>query len=143
VPNRKFKRGTVTALSPSKRTFDSRTYVIVQQATIRNLRPVMGFLVPVSVLANLAVLVTTEVADPAARRNAAVGLLGPLASLALTAGWELPINARVMTWEPGNPPADWTAHRDRWEAVHLMRTATALLGLAGTLASAARGFTGR
>jgi hypothetical protein len=71
--------GTVAALSPSKRTLDHRTYVTVQQATIRNLRPVMG----------------------------------------------------------------WTSDRDRWEAVHLIRTATALIGLAGTLAGAVAPGTGR
>jgi hypothetical protein len=127
--------GTVAGLTPSKRGFDSRTYVTVQQATIRNLRPVMGFLLPASVIANLALLVTTDRADTTARRAAVTGLAGPLMSLLLTAGWELPINARVMTWRPGRPPTDWTAHRDRWETVHLIRTATALIGLAGTLAS--------
>jgi Domain of unknown function (DUF1772) len=128
--------GTVAALSPSKRGFDSRTYVTVQQATVRNLRPVMGFLLPASVLANLAVLVTTDRADTRARRQAVTGVLGPLASLLLTARWELPINARVLTWDPDHPPAGWTADRDRWETVHLIRTATALIGLAATLAGA-------
>jgi hypothetical protein len=127
--------GTVASLTPSKRSFDSQTYVTVQQATIRNLRPVMGVLLPASVLANLAVLVTTDGADTKARRNAMIGLLGPLASLLLTAKWELPINAQVMTWHPEHPPAGWTAHRDRWETVHLTRAATALIGLAGTLAT--------
>lgn len=127
--------GTVAALTPAKRRFDSRTYVTVQQATISNLRPVMGALLPASVLANLALLVTADRADPRARRNAAIGLLGPLTSLMLTARWELPINAQVMTWHPDHPPADWTTRRDRWETVHLARTATALIGLAGTLAT--------
>jgi hypothetical protein len=127
--------GTVASLTPSKRDFDSRTYTTVQQATIRNLRPVMGVLLPASVLANLAMLVTTDRADTEARRNAMTGLLGPLASLLLTAQWELPINAQVMTWHPGYPPTNWMAQRNRWETVHLIRTATALIGLAGTLAA--------
>jgi uncharacterized membrane protein len=127
--------GTVAALTPSKRGFDSQTYVTVQQATIRNLRPVMGFLLPASVVANLAMLITTDRADTTARRGATVGLVGPLASLLLTVGWELPINAQVMAWQSSRPPADWTAYRDRWETVHLIRTVTALIGLAGTLAT--------
>ncbi len=127
--------GTVASLTPSKWAFDDRTYITVQQATIRNLRPVMGVLLPASVLANLAMLVTTDRADTRAWRNTVTGLVGPLASLLLTARWELPIKARVMTWHPGHPPANWTAERNRWEAVHLIRTATAVIGLAGTLAS--------
>jgi hypothetical protein len=127
--------GTVASLTPSKRGFQSKTYTSVQHATVRNLRPVMGFLLPASVVANLAMLVTTDHADTTARRGAVTGLLGPLASLLLTARWELPINAQVMTWQPSDPPADWRAHRNRWETVHLIRTATALFGLAGTLAT--------
>src|ERR1700753_1868481 len=61
--------GTVAALTPSKRGFDSRTYVTVQQATVRNLRPVMGFLLPASAVANLAMLVGPERADPVAPRE--------------------------------------------------------------------------
>jgi hypothetical protein len=130
--------GTVAALTRSKRGFDRHTYVAVQQATVRNLRPVMGVLLPSSVLANLGVLVTTDRADTWARRCAVIGLLGPLTSLILTAGWELPINAQVMALHPDHPPANWTAQRDRWEVVHVARTATALIGLAGTLAAATR-----
>jgi len=133
--------GTVASLTPSKRDFDARTYTTVQQATIRNLQPVMGVLLPTSVLTNLAVLLTADRADTGGRRNAAVGLLGPLVALLLTARWALPVNARVMTWHPDHPSADWTAHRDRWETVHLVRTATALVGLAGTLAAAGRALT--
>jgi hypothetical protein len=45
------------------------------------------------------------------------------------------IAAVVMTWHPEDPPTGWTAHRNRWEIVHLTRAATALIGLAGTLAT--------
>lgn len=129
--------GTVAALTRSKRGFDSRTYITVQQATVRNLRPVMGALLPASVFANLALLVTTDRGNPWTRRGSVIGLLGPSASLLLTAKWELPINARVMAWNPADPPTEWTAERNRWETVHLIRTATALIGLAGTLAATA------
>ena len=128
--------GTVASLTPSKRGFDSFTYTTVQQATVRNLRPIMGVLLPTSVLANLAVFLTADHRhNSRARRNALTGLLGPLSSLLLTARWELPMNSQVLAWHLDNPPADWTATRDRWEMVHLIRTATALIGLSGTLAA--------
>ncbi len=127
--------GTVASLTPSKRDFDSFTYATVQQATIRNLRPIMGVLLPTSVLANFAVFLTADRHHCSARRNALTGLLGPLCSLLLTVRWELPMNSQVLAWHPDNPPADWTDTRDRWEMVHLIRTATALIGLSGTLAA--------
>ena len=48
--------GTRTALGPSTRRFTPSTYVEVQQATVRNLRPVMGPLLPAAVLSNGALL---------------------------------------------------------------------------------------
>ncbi|HEY2277065.1 MAG TPA: hypothetical protein VGI00_01830 [Streptosporangiaceae bacterium] len=48
--------GTRAALSPSRSAFAASTYLEVQQATVSNLRPVMGTLMPGAVAANLAVL---------------------------------------------------------------------------------------
>ncbi|GAA0223482.1 hypothetical protein GCM10009539_05820 [Cryptosporangium japonicum] len=44
-------------------------------------------------------------------------------------------NAYVMARPPDHASAGWTTQRDRWETVHLIRTATALIGLVGTLAA--------
>jgi hypothetical protein len=49
--------GTRTSLGPSTKTFRPTTYVELQQATVRNLRPVMGTLLPASVAANLTLVV--------------------------------------------------------------------------------------
>ena len=46
--------GPRTSLGPSTKAFAPKTYVEVQQATVRNLRPVMGTLLPEAVAANLA-----------------------------------------------------------------------------------------
>jgi hypothetical protein len=43
--------GTKVSLGPSAKDFTPGTYVEVQQATIRNLRPVMGTLLPGAVMA--------------------------------------------------------------------------------------------
>lgn len=97
--------GTKAALGPSGKDFTARTYVEVQQATVRNLRPVMGILMPGAVAANLAVLGLSarERRSPAFALTLA-GFMSNLAALALTGVFELPINARVLTWSAENPP---------------------------------------
>jgi Domain of unknown function (DUF1772) len=129
--------GTRTSLGPSTRTFSPATYVEVQQATVRNLRPVMGTLLPAAVASQAALLVV----PPSERRSPAfaltiAGFLSQLASLVLTGAVELPINSTVLTWAPHDPPAGWEQTRDRWHAVHTLRTATSLVGLGCAMAAA-------
>jgi uncharacterized membrane protein len=122
--------GTRAAIGPSTKSFRGTTYIEVQQATVRNLRPVMGTLLPASVAANLAlaVLAARESDRPRAFALIATGLLGQAASLAVTARYELPINSRVLTWSPADPPPGWQAARDRWDRFHTIRTATSVVG---------------
>jgi uncharacterized membrane protein len=86
--------GTRASLGPSSKQFRPTTYIEVQQATIRNLRPVMGTLLPAAVAANLALLAVTmrDAGRSRAVTLTAGGLLGQIASLAVTARYELPIN---------------------------------------------------
>jgi uncharacterized membrane protein len=60
----------------------------------------------------------------------AAGLLGQVASLVITARYELPINSRVLTWSPTDPPTGWQAARDRWDTFHTIRTTTSIAALA-------------
>lgn len=124
--------GTRAGLGPSTKQFRQATYVEVQQATIRNLRPVMGTLLPASVAANLALLAVTTRGTGRSRAAAltAGGLLGQIASLAVTARYELPINSGVLTWSPTTPPPGWQTARDRWNTFHTVRTATSVAALA-------------
>lgn len=111
--------GTRTSLGPSTKDFTPSTYVEVQQVTIRNLRPVMGALLPAAVLANAVVVVLSRRdAGSTAFRLASGGLAAQVAALTLTAAIELPINAQVLTWDPDEPPHGWEATRDRWASVH-------------------------
>lgn len=104
--------GTRTALGPSSKSFTTKTYVEVQQATVRNLRPVMGMLMPGAVVTNLAVLGLSarERRSPAFALMVA-GILGNVTALTLTGLFEFPINARVLTWSPDAPPR---AGKPRW-----------------------------
>lgn len=123
--------GTKTSLGPSTRHFTPATYIEVQQATVRNLRPVMGTLLPGAAAVNVVVLALTagERRSPAWALTLG-GLATQLVALALTGAIELPINSRVLTWSPEDPPPGWEALRDRWDRVHTARTVRALVGLA-------------
>ena len=82
--------------------------------------------------ANLALLAMTT-RDTGRSRAAALtagGLLGQIASLAITARYELPINSGVLTWSSTTPPPGWQTARDRWDAFHTVRTATSVAALA-------------
>ena len=128
--------GTLASLGPSTRVFSPGTCVEVQQATVRNLRPVMGVLLPAAVVSNLALIVGS--ARDRGRPGfvlVVTGCLGQLASLVVTAAVELPINADVLTWVPDDLPANWESVRDRWDRTHTLRTATSVLGF-GCLAAA-------
>jgi len=129
--------GIRTAVSPSTKTFTPSTYVEYQQATIRNLYPVMGVLLPGAGAANLALLLLL-VRDRRTPTFALtlVGLLCQLAAGALTRRFNFPINDRVRTWSPEAPPEGWEELRDRWEAVHNVRTAISVAGLASLLLAA-------
>jgi hypothetical protein len=108
----------------------------VQQATVRNLRPVMGPLLPAAVLANAALLAARPRAGH--RPEFALTLTGlalQLTSLGLTAAVELPINAEVLEWSAESPPAGWESTRDRWAVVHTLRTVTSVAGFASVTAS--------
>lgn len=128
--------GTRAALGPSSKSFSRKTYVEVQQATVRNLRPVMGTLMPGAVVANLAVLGLSarERRSPPFALTLA-GVLGNVTALILTGLFELPINARVLEWSPDDPPEGWEASMDRWQTVHTARTACSVAGLAALLAA--------
>ena len=104
---------------------------------MRNLRPVMGTLLPGAVAVNLAVLgMSAREGRSPAFALTLTGALSNLAALVLTGIFELPINARVLTWSPEDPPEGRQVSRDRWEAVHTARTTVAVLGL-GCLVAAA------
>ena len=124
--------GTKVSLGPSNKDFTPGTYVEVQQASIRNVGPVMTALLPGAVAANAALLLVLSRSE---RRSPAFGLtLGALcaqlASVVLTRAIEVPINDQVMSWSPEHLPQGWQASRDRWDTIHTLRTASSVVGLA-------------
>jgi len=100
-------------------------YLEVHQGAVRglnNLLPLLG-LVAIVLSVGLAI---------GARANRRI-MFGYLAAAVLLAGAGLvtrfgnqPINDLIVTWTPGNLPADWETIRDTWRNLHLLRLALTL-----------------
>jgi uncharacterized membrane protein len=114
----------------------ARAYVEMQQGAIRG----MNVSVPLLGLACiLFILALASRAHGDVRWLLAAAALCLAASGLVTRFGNQPINAVVMTWTPDAPPADWQELRDRWWNLHVLRTSTALLGLALLVTGTERG----
>ncbi len=126
----------VAALNPSWRDLAPATYVEVKQAADRRfpllMRPfTLAGLAAVGLLAVLAG-VSGAVAVAA---WAAVALVAALVGLVAVLRGDLPVNRRMATWSPADPPADWQHERARWEQWFRVRTAAALVAAGASLAA--------
>jgi hypothetical protein len=128
--------GTRVALSPSSRSFSGPVYVAVQQATIRNLYPVMGVLMPASMVSHGVVLLLLRHRRTRLFWTTAISLVMTLGGAVSTLRGNFPINDQVITWTAETLPDNWQHLRDRWEHLHTFRTLLALIGLGALIAGA-------
>lgn len=98
--------GTKAAVSPSARDFPPATYVSYQQATIRNLIPMMGALLPGASLSSLILLLLERHRRSPAVHFTGAGLLAQVAVGTVTQVVNMPINRQVLSWSPDAPPED-------------------------------------
>jgi hypothetical protein len=108
--------------------FSASTYVEQQQNAIRGLNVLMP------VLGGLAILTTLGAAFmQRGDRRTCVWLIVAAAFLIVSAlvtrFGNQPINAIVMTWSVGAPPANWVELRDQWWGLHRLRTICGLIAL--------------
>ena len=57
--------------------------------------------------------------------------------LAVTIGFEVPLNKQIQSWTPGSAPPAWQHVRDLWLKRHLLRTVASVLSFLSALASLA------
>jgi Ca2+/Na+ antiporter len=65
----------------------------------------------------------------------AAATVSALAVIIVTAGWEVPLNNKIVKWILGSAPADWTSTRDKWLHNHWVRTWIGVLAFACALIS--------
>jgi uncharacterized membrane protein len=90
-------------------------YMQYRQATTG---PLTALLPPIGVTAALTTGATVVLEGR--RRAPLVALVCLLVGLVTTVTVHFPLNDAIVAWP--EPPADWTAVRDRWRAAHVVRT---------------------
>src|SRR6476646_9813641 len=100
-------------------------YITLQQQGIRTLNRAMPMLGAATVL--LTILAAALGRNDSTRFGLLVGtIVCLLASGLITRFLNQPINAIVITWSTGAPPANWRDVRDKWWRWHLVRLFTGL-----------------
>jgi len=103
---------------------------------IRNLAPIMPFLMPAAMLSLVPVLVLSygERSQTFCLNLAALALF--IIALLITLIVEVPIDNQIMKWTAATLPENWQQFRDRWETFHVIRTFASVAGLALVLIAA-------
>ena len=96
---------------------------------IRNLAPVMQFLMPAAILSIVPVLVISFRERPRTFYITLAGFVFFIVALLVTLIVEVPIDNRIQTWTSATLPENWQQLRDRWEKFHVLRTAASVIGL--------------
>ena len=116
---------------------DATSYVALQQQAISTLNTTMP------ALGGVAILLTLLAAAISRGDRARLALLLAAGACFVAAGLitrflNQPINAIVIDWSAGAPPADWTDFRDAWWRWHVLRTVIAVAGLCLVIAASLR-----
>ncbi|MBA2394494.1 MAG: DUF1772 domain-containing protein [Ktedonobacteraceae bacterium] len=107
---------------------DEQAQIKIRQAVILSLRILMPAIFILTILLGGATTVLDRFAVGFAFRFA--GLLAALISFLFALTGTAPINATVLTWQPGEPPKDWRTQVDRWQQFDRVRTWVAITAFA-------------
>ena len=128
--------GPWAGLSRSNATFEPDVFLAIVRRMSQNLGPLMAILMPAILLSTVPVLFLSYNGHLVTFFLTLAGLALFVSSLAVTTLVEVPIVKQMETWTVPTLPSDWQQRRDRWGAFHVIRVASALLGLVFLLAGA-------
>jgi hypothetical protein len=114
----------------------ARFYIELKQLWIRVLTvpgPGLGAVGLLAMLIDGALLFTRGIG--LAFWLVAMAVLLNIAAMLLTKLGHFPINDQIRTWDPANPPSNWSSVRARWFALHTARTICAVASFALLLVS--------
>src|SRR5579863_2127495 len=128
--------GPWLGLSRSIATFQPEVFLAIGHRMIRNLAPIMPFLMPAAMLSLVPVLVLSygERSQTFCLNLAALALF--IVALLITLIVEVPIDNQIMKWTAATLPPNWQQLRNRWETFHVIRTFASIAGLALVLIAA-------
>lgn len=121
--------GPWLGLSRSIKTFSGDEFLAIGHRMIRNLAPVMPFLMSAAILSIVAVLVLSFHEFRRTFYTTLAGFVLFVVALLVTLIVEVPIDNRIKMWTAATLPDNWRQLRDRWEVFHALRTAATIGGL--------------
>jgi uncharacterized membrane protein len=107
---------------------DEQSQIQVRQALILSLRVLVPAIFGLTILSGVAITVLDGFDPGFAFRLA--GLFVVLTSFLLALTGTAPINAAVLTWQPGAPPKNWRTLVSQWQRFDRARTWVAVTGFA-------------
>jgi len=128
--------GPWVALTRTLARLDVEIFLPVVRELNANLARLMTVLVPVTILAQVGLLVVDSARSPVSLTLAAVAFVLFLVTVVVTMATEVPIVKRVITWQTESVPSNWRELRDRWVSFHLLRVIPGLAALVLYVAAA-------
>ena len=128
--------GPWVALTRTLARLDVEIFLPVVRELNANLARLMTVLVPVTLLAQVGLLVVDSARSPVSVTLAAVAFVLFLVTVVVTMATEVPIVKRVITWQTESVPSNWRELRDRWVSFHLLRVIPGLAALVLYVAAA-------
>jgi hypothetical protein len=111
-------------VQPALRNLDDHAHVAARVALVRRLRFVVPSVMLPAVAASVAALVVSG-GNGAGFRWA--GMAALVAFLLFSFLGTVPINNKVIDWQPDNPPADWLSTVLRWQRIDVARSTAAIV----------------
>jgi len=127
--------GPWLGLSRSIDSFTPATFLAIGRTMIGNLAPVMPVLMLLAAASQLALLVLLYRQRSTGFPTVAIGFALFLVALLVTLLVEVPIDNQLKSWTLASMPANWMDLRDKWERFHVIRTFSALVGMAMMIAA--------
>ena len=115
-------------VQPALSNLDDRTHLAARVALVRVLRIVVPVLMLSTAAVAVVVVVTSGGQNGAGWRWA--GLAALVVFVLLSFLGTVPINMKVVDWQPDQPPADWRAVVHRWRRLDTLRSTGAIVAFA-------------
>lgn len=125
----------VMVLENSLRSFGAAVYTQVRLVELDSLDKLASVTLIPALVTTVALAIWSR---GNSRRSALVAAALLVVVFVTTFAVNLPINSDQLSWSVQQPPADWAAVRDRWQAAHAVRTVAAVLAFVVLVSTAVR-----
>ncbi|MET9270455.1 anthrone oxygenase family protein [Kribbella sp. NPDC003557] len=125
----------VMVLENSLRSFGAAVYTQVRLVELDSLDKLASVTLIPALVTTVALAIWSR---GNSRRSAFVAAALLVVVFVTTFAVNLPINSDQLSWSVQQPPADWAAVRDRWQAAHAVRTVAAVLAFVVLVSTAVR-----